>query len=279
MCNFAAMKKILLCAAVAMTAVACSPYGKLLKSEDAEAQYRAALGYMETEKYQKALTLFDKVAIPYMNRPQADTIMFNIGMALYLQKNYEMSGDQFDRFRTTHQRSPMLEQAEYLYAMGHYFASPEPNRDQTATVKAIEAITTYIGRYPDTDHRADMEAKRDELNAKLREKAFINAYTYYKTGYHKPAVIALRNALKEYPDTEHREEILYLIARSSYEYAANSVATERRDRYLDMMDTYLNYISEYPEGAHTKELEKLYENARRYVAGHGGEETDPAETK
>ncbi len=100
---------------------------------------------------------------------------------------------------------------------------------------------------------------------KLHDKAYLNAQTYFKVKNYRSAIVALRNALKQYPDSPHREEILYLTALSSYEYAANSVEAMKRARYLDMMERYLNYIAEFPEGKHAKELAKLYEKAREYV--------------
>lgn len=247
-------------------AVGCSTYSQLLKSEDYEAQYRAALQYLEDGKYQKALTLFEKVNMPFMNSNKSDSIMFYTGLALYKSGDFESSGMVFDQFRSAYQRSPFLEEAEYMYAMGFYYRAPEPERDQAPTREALMAIDTYLQRYPNSPKKDDMEENIKELMQKLYDKEYLNARTYYKIGAYRSAVVALKNALDMYPETTHREELLYLIAKSSYEYASNSMPHLRRDRYLSMMDDYLNYVSEYPEGEHAKELEKLYGNAREYIA-------------
>ncbi len=259
------MKRILLLMLAAFAMAGCSHYGKMLKSKNPAEQYATAKKYIEEGKYEKARTLFDKVRLSYMGKPQADSILFYRALTFYEQKDYDLSSDGFDMFRTEYPRSALLEKAELLYALGYYYSSPEAVRDQSTTVQAIDAINTYISRYPGSPERKDLEAKRDELTNKLYEKAYLNARTYYKIGQYKPAIAALTNALREYPDSPYREEILYLAALSSYEYASNSVPSFRRTRYLDMMERHLNYISEFPEGKHAAELTKLYEKAREYV--------------
>ncbi len=251
----------------ALLAVGCSPYSRLLKSNDYDLQYRTALEYMDAGKYQKALVLLEKVRMYYLDSNRADSIAFNYGLALYKMGDFENSGATFDEFRKTHDRSPYLEEAEYLYAKGFYYSSPEPDRDQTSTIQAISAISEYLARYPNSQKRESLDADIAELSQKLRDKAFLNAKTYYKIGHYKSAIVALQNALDDYPETLHREEIMYMMAKSSYEYAFNSLPELQRDRYLDMMDYYLSYIAEYPEGKYARELGRLNDNAKKFLAG------------
>ena len=262
-------------------AVGCSSYSKLLKTDNYDLQYRTALEYMEAEKYQKALTLFEKVRMYYLDSNRADSITFYTGMAYYKMGEFETSSMVFDEFRKRFDRSPFLEEAEYLYAKGFYYSSPEPDRDQTPTIKAITAISEYLSRYPNSKKREALDADLSELSQKLHDKAFLNAKTYYKIGHYRSAIVALQNALDDYPETNHREEILYMMVKSSYEYAHNSLQDRQRDRYLDMMDYYLSYISEYPEGKYARELGRLNENAKRFLARFepGGEATEAIEAE
>lgn len=263
----------------AMFAVGCSTYSKLLKSDDHDLQYRTAIEYMDAGKYQKALTLFEKVRMYYMDSGRADSISFYSGLAFYKMGDFETSGTLFDQFRKNSDRSQFIEQAEYMYAKGFYYSSPEPDRDQTPTLQAITAIGEYMARYPESQKREALEADIAELVQKLHDKAFLNAKTYYKIGRYKSAILALQNALEDYPETTHREEIMYMIVRSSYEYAHNSIPSLQRDRYLDMLDHYLSYISEYPEGRYARELGRLNENAKNYLARFGDGETAGAAAK
>ena len=99
----------------------------------------------------------------------------------------------------------------------------------------------------------------------MKKKAYLNAYTYYKIQRYKSAVVALRNALKQYPDTPYREDILYLIAVSNYRLAHNSVIEKQGERYLNVLDSYYSFINEYPESKRRKELERYIKEAKDYL--------------
>jgi outer membrane protein assembly factor BamD len=82
---------------------------------------------------------------------------------------------------------------------------------------------------------------------------------YYNLGDYKASIIALKNCLNEYPDTKYREEILFLILKSSYLLADNSIYSKRKERFQDTVDEYYTFISEFPESKYVKEAQKMYE--------------------
>lgn len=272
------MKKIILhisfLVVVACATSACGTYSSLLKSTDPDLLYSKSFEYFEKGKYQKAATLLDMVRLWSLNTPRADTVMYYTGLSYYKMGDFDMSGMIFDQFRKTHGRSPFLEEAEYMYAKGFYFLSPEPDRDQSVTRQALMAIDEYLERYPNSVKKEALTENIKELMQKLHDKEFINARTYYKTGKYKAAVVALKNALDLYPESNHREELMYLITKSGYELASKSIVSLRRDRFINMMDYYYNYISEYPEGKYRKELEKMQESAKKYIASFGDGENN-----
>ena len=77
--------------------------------------------------------------------------------------------------------------------------------------------------------------------------------------------MALKNDLKQYPESKHREEIMYLIVDASYRFASNSVRDKQTDRYLTMLDSYLSFKEEFPESSHIKEIDRMAKNARDYL--------------
>lgn len=269
--------KLLITVAVTVGIVSCSGYNKILKSKDHDLMYSKAIEFYENGKFDKAQQLFEEVALYYQNTAREDTVMYYWGSSFYKTGNFETSGMIFDRFRRQFGRSPFIEDVEYMYAMGFYFSSPEPDRDQTVTLQAISAINEYLQRYPESIRRQLCLVRVDELKGKLYDKALINARTYYKIGRYKSAVIALRNSLQEYPETPHREELLYLTTKSAYELAYNSIAALQRDRYLDMMDAYYTFISEFPDSKHRREVDRMQNNARDYIATHPSDATDAQE--
>lgn len=267
--------------ATAVGVVGCSPFNKLLKLNDSEQMYHAAINYYHDGDFQHALQLFEELAPRYASTMRSDTIMYYTGCCFYKQGDFHTSGRIFDEYRSTYGRSPLLEDVEYMHAMGYYFSSPQPSRDQTTTLQAIRAIGEYMERYPSSPKMGICEMRLEELKGKLYDKSFINARTYYKTGRYKAAIIAFENALAEFPDTPHREEILFLTLDASYRLADNSLASLQVDRFLDTMDAYYNFISEFPESKHARAAERMQRAAKRFLAKHnadaGATEAEDAE--
>ena len=265
------LKTLLISASTAML-LGCSGYNQLIKSGDHELMYKKALEYYDAQKYQRTLQLLEEISPFYSGTTREDTILYYTGATHYKMGDFESSGTIFDDFRRRFGRSPYIEDVEYMYAKGFYYASPSPERDQTMTQQALIAINEYLDRYPNSVKKETLLQNIEELKLKLYDKSFINARSYYTIGRYKSAVVALKNALSKYPETPHREELLYLTAKSSYLLAKNSMAHLQRDRYLSMMDAYYNFASEFPESKYRKELDRMQDEAKDYLARHNPDE-------
>ena len=102
-----------------------------------------------------------------------------------------------------------------------------------------------------------------DLNERLDKKAYEAARLYYKMENYKSARVAFRNVLKDDADNIYREDILYYIAMSSYNYAHMSIPEKQKERYLTFVDDYLNFIGEIPQSHYRKELDTVYRKAQK----------------
>lgn len=260
-------------ALVAIVLAGCSGVNALLKSGQPELIYAKALELYDAGKWQKASTLFEGVHDYYRGTTREDSISFFNARCKFKNRDFDTAATLFDEFRRRFGRSVFIEDAEGMYALCHYYMAPGPTRDQTATTMALMSINEFISRYPDSDRVDDFRKIDRELMERLEDKAYLNAYTYYKIGRHKSAITALKNALKEHPDSKHREQIMYLIVESSYRLASNSIAEKQMDRYLAMLDSYLSFKEAYPESKHMKEADRMASKARDFLDRTKSEET------
>lgn len=261
--------------AVALASTGCGPFNKLLKSGDNDKIYAEGRAQLDAAKYSRAITCFEQVQPYFVGTMREDSLAYYLAYAHFKNDDFVTSSELLDEFRRKFTRSPFLEDVEGMYALSFYYLSPEPMRDQTTTTQALTAIQEFLGRYPNSTRRAAFEQMVRELTQKQYDKALLNAKTYYTIGRYKSAVPALKNALKKYPDTPHREELMYLIVKSSYELAHNSIESLQRDRYLSMMDSYYSFVAEFPDSKHVKELTRMQEEAKKFIAKFG----DPNEAK
>ena len=259
--------------AVVLFLCQCAGINALIKEGQPDDIYAKALEFYGNEKWNRASTLFETVAPVYMGTSREDSIAFYNAHCKYKNTDYDPASQLLDDFRRRFGRSAFIEQAEGMYADCFYRMSPGAERDQTITSKAIIAINEFISRYPESDKVEDFKKINDELTQRLHKKTYLNAYTYYKIGRYKSAIVALKNALRTYPESDYREEIMYLIVDSSYRLAENSIAAKQTDRYLAMLDSYLSFCEEFPESEHRKQVDRWAENARDYLDRNANNET------
>lgn len=252
----------------------CSGINRLIKGGDPESIYAKGVELYDAGKWSKAISLLEHVEDYYSGTSKADTVSFYIARAHFKNRSYDTASELFDAYRRTFGRSPFIEDAEGMYAMCFYYLAPAPERDQSVTGQAIVAISEFMSRYPDSEKFEDFKSMRDDLTGRLHDKEFLNAYTYYKIGKHKSAIVALKNALRKYPNTPHREELMYLIVGSGYELAHNSVRRKQTDRYLSMLDSYYSFIAEFPESAHRREVDRMAKEAKDYLAKNQNNDTE-----
>lgn len=262
-------------------------YNRLLKSNDVELKYRRALEYFNMRKvgrngkernpmanYERCGTLLEQVQPYFVGTARDDSVAYYIATSLYKSGSFDLSSAYFDQFRRRFPSSVFIEDVEYMYALGFYYSSPDPEFDQSTTMQAIISINEYLERYPASRKKESLEEKKQELVQKLHDKSYMNAKVYYTIGKYKSAVAALNNAIDKYPESNHREELMYLVAKSQYLLSKNSVAHLQLDRYLSMLDDYYNFVSEYPDSKYLKELDKMQEEAKEFIAAHRDGKTE-----
>ena len=203
-----------------------------------------------------------------------DTVRYYWGLSNYKYKDYYTAETNFDQFIQSYPRSPFISDATYLRIDCLYRSTLRYELDQTPTYKAINAISQYILEHEDSEHMAVCRDMLLELNERLDRKAYEGAKLYYKMEDYLAARVAFKNVIKDDSENVYREDILYYIAMSSYEYAHLSVPEKQKERYLAFVDDYYNFIGELPESKYRKELDSVYQKAQRALGRKGALEVD-----
>ncbi|MCR5713916.1 MAG: outer membrane protein assembly factor BamD [Bacteroidales bacterium] len=272
------MKKLLYILLV-LSLAACSDFEKIRRSTDTYFRYRKAMEYYNNGEYSKASQLFADLTSAFRGTAQQDSVLFFQAMSMFKQGEgfYENAAYFFKTFTNDYRYSAFAEDAALMEAECYYLQSNRPELDQTQTYMALNAFEIFKLMYPQSQHRGIVNAKISELNEKLVEKSYLSAKLYFDLQEYKAALTALRNALRDYPDTKYRESLQYMLLKSHYLYAYNSVDSKKQERFQATLDEYLSFISEHPESAYAKDVEKIRRITERYLSTHQLEEdTDEA---
>jgi outer membrane protein assembly factor BamD len=250
--------------ALLVVTASCSEYQKLLKSSDSDLKYEKAMAYYEKGDYMRASTLFQDLIRVYRGTEKSETSHYILADCLYKMKDYLMAGHYFTQFVQDYPTSDRAEEAQFMLALSSYQMSPKPRLDQSATYQAMDGFQLFINLYPNGERAKEATILLDELRDKLVYKAYLNATLYYNLGNYmgnnyQSAVIAARNTLDDYPDTQYREELSFLILDAKYLEAINSVEAVQEERLRNTLDEYYSFINEYPESQYLSNANKIFE--------------------
>lgn len=228
-------------------------------------KHEMAKKYYNDEDYYRALPLFEELVSVYKATDKGENIYYYYAYCHYGLGDYMLAGHHFKNFVQSFPNSELTEDCQFMYANCYYNDSPISSLDQTSTFKAIDAFQLFINLYPKSPKVKDCNEIIDKLRQKLEIKSFQNAKLYYKIGDYKAAMKAMENTLDDYPAIFNRDEILFLILKSHFLFALNSIDEKKSERLKSTINNYYKFIDYNPNSVYVKEAEQIFESAQKYL--------------
>lgn len=244
----------------------CSKYQRLLKSDDYELKYAKAIEYYEEENYGRAITLLSDIIPIYRGTVEAERINYYFAMAHYKLGDYTLASHYFRSYANAFPRSEHAEEFHYLSAYCKYLESPRYSLDQTFTFEAIRELQQFINRFPYSERVEDANQLIDELRFKLEKKRFNTARLYHNIGDYQAAATTFETFIRDFPDTEFREEASFLIVKSYFEFAYNSIPERQQERYGKVMTSFNNFARRYPDSDFMRDATRMKNHAEQVIA-------------
>lgn len=267
------MHKYLLAIFSAIILTGCGEYNRVLKSNDMDLKYDYAKKAYDEGRYVQSTTLLSGLITPFRGTPKGEDALYLLAKSYFNNKDYMNSGVYFKTYYSRYPRGKYTEEARYLCAEGYDKESPEPQLDQSVTLKAIEEYQAYLDHYPRGSKVSDAQQAMFRLQDKLTLKELQNANLYYNLGMYlgnnyQSAVVVAQNALKTYPYTKYKEDFELLILKAKYQMAHYSVSEKQEERYRDVIDEYYSFTNNYPDSPNRKEADNIFKIASRNVKGN-----------
>jgi len=260
------VKIIAMVAAIACVAASCSNVDKVLKSNDSEAKYAAAMKYYESNSYSKAIQLFENLTLYYRGKEHAEDIAWYYAQALLKEKDYFTASYQFKRYARQFPYSDKVEEATFMSAYCKYLESPAYTLDQHLTKEAIEEFESFAERWPRSLHMPEVNRYLDEMRAKLVKKDYAIAYGYYYIEEYHAAYESFKQFLNLYSDAVEREDAMFYMLRSGYLYAINSREDRKRERLQQVIGDFDRFSSSFANSKYMAEAQDIYTKTRAALA-------------
>lgn len=258
----------ILCATALLTS--CGEYNKVLKSTDYNYKFEYAKRAFEQKKYTQAYTLLEDVHTVFRGTPKAEEALYLLALSYYENKDYLNSGSYFKQYYTQYPKGQYTELARYYCGYGYYLDSPDPQLDQSETVKAIEELQAFLDYFPKSDKVSIAQNAIFELQDKLVLKQLQNATLYFNLGNYmgnnyESCVITAKNAIKDYPYSKYKEQLEFLILKARYNEACESVDEKKAERFNTVIDEYYSFTNDYPDSPNRKEADNIFKIASKHV--------------
>ena len=252
--------------AIGLLTMSCSNIDKLLKSNDYEAKYAAAMKYYEENSFSKAIQLFENLTLHYRGKENAENIAWYYAQSLYHEKDYYTAAYQFKRFARQFPYSDRVEEAAFLSAYCRYIDSPPYTLDQRLTREAIEEFETFAERWPRSNHIPEVNRYLDEMRVKLMKKDYEIAYGYYFIEEYSAAYESLKNFISLYPEAPMREDAMFYLLRSGYLFAIGSREEKQRERLQQVVGDFDRFSSSFSNSKYLAEAQDIYTRTRAALA-------------
>ena len=263
-------RRLLLILSLVVLLTACGEYSKVMKSPDYNLKYDYAKKAFENKKYTQAYTILSDLVPIFKGTEKGEECLYLLGLSYYENKDYLNSGSYFKQYYTQYPKGQFTELARYYAGYGYYLDSPEPQLDQSETIKAIEELQAFLDYFPKSDKVGIAQNAIFELQDKLVLKELENAELYYNLGSYlgnnyESAVITAKNALKAYPYSKYKEKLEMLILRSRFKEAQLSVDEKKEERFRTVVDEYYAFINDYPNSESRKEADNIFKIADKFL--------------
>lgn len=256
--------------ALTLALSSCSEYNRVMKSTDLDVRYNYAKKAYEQGKYVQAYTILDGLITPLKGTARGEEALYLLGMSYYKNKDYLNSGVYLKSYYNRYPKGLYTEDARYYCGYGYYLDSPDPQLDQSETLKGIQELQGFLDYFPKSDRVQSAQNAMFELQDKLTLKELQNAELYFNLGTYmgnnyEACVIVANNALTTYPYTKYREELEYLKLKAKYQMARNSVEERKVERYRDVVDEYYSFINNFPDSKNRKEADDMFQNSEKHI--------------
>jgi outer membrane protein assembly factor BamD len=202
---------------------------------------------MDREKYTQAADFLDHAFEVAPNSAigrealllSADAYYLNGGTASYVKAE--------SKYRDFLNRFPTSDRSDYVQMqIANCLAEQmlKPDRDQTATLKALTAFQGVLQLYPTSTYVEEVQNRIVEIRQALAEHEYkVGRYNYRRRLY-TAAAWRLEDLKEEFPDFEEMDKVLFILGMS----------LGKGGRPEEAIETFEELTTEYPDSPYVKKL-------------------------
>ena len=214
-------KQFVLCVSLiaALHAGGCSSdkeaAAKALNPDPPDKMYTSADQALQKGNWSSAARRFEDLDRDHPYAPEARRAIVMSAYAYYKAGKYTEAIATAQRYTTLHPGTKEAALAHHIIASAHFDEIKDPQRDQTATRKALAELKVLRDRYPDSAYTKQAE-NRIRIAEDILAASEMNVGRYYlKDHKYAPSIGRFKVVVTDYQTTAHVEEALYRLVEAN----------------------------------------------------------------
>lgn len=193
--------------------------------------------FMSSGKFESAASKFEALDREHPYSPEARRAIVMAAYAYYRGGKIPEAIAAAERYVALHPGTKEAPLAHHIIASAYFDDIKGPNRDQTATRKALEQLKILKSRYPDSQYAQNAD-NRIRLAEDTLAAAEMDVGRYYlKRRNYVAAINRFKTVVSEYQTTAHVEEAL---ARLTESYMSLGITREAQNAAAVLGHNYPN---------------------------------------
>ena len=236
----------------------CNGFEHVRKSSDINYKLTKANEYYERKWFHRANELYHDLLPVLKGTKNYEALFYRYAYTFYYNKDWLSAALYFKTFVDYFPNSKDAEECQYMHAVSLFKEAPKASLEQTNTIKAMEAMQTFINQRPESKRIVEANGYIDEGRKKLEQKEADAAKLYYNIAQYHAAAISFKIVINTYPDSYQSDYYQLMIVKSLYHYAKYSIETKQEERYASALMAYNELKETYPKSKYLEEGQKFY---------------------
>ncbi len=241
---------ILLLAALSGCAHGGVDTASLSSSSDAIVWDAAQTAYQK-KQWETARQYYKRIVDGFPNSEYGPGARLGLGQSYFEEGStgsYILAVAALREFLTLYPSHPRADFAQYLVAEAYFKQKNGPDRDQSATRKALAEYERLLDLYPGSPQVENARKRIRECRESLARSEYLVGWFYQKGRQAwRAAILRYEGILADYPDYDRLDEVLFRLSECLD-------AAGRRAEALPLLDRLLG---EYPQSAYAEGARKL----------------------
>ncbi|WP_340694362.1 outer membrane protein assembly factor BamD [Hydrogenobacter thermophilus] len=209
------MKKITFMVLLALL-FGCAKMTEEKRAKFATEYYQEGMIAYANRNYSKAVERL-KEALKYLENLTPEQIKeakYAIAESYYMNKDYINAVVYLEDFLFYYPDIPESERAYFMLVDSYMKVAPDPYRDQTYTLKAIDKAKDFLSKFPQSPYADRVRAIMDDAQKKLARHEYLIGRFYEDFGYYYSASLRYRDLLINYPEQVSDVEVSFRYIKS-----------------------------------------------------------------